>query len=101
RHTRFDCDWSSDVCSSDLRGQQVPDTLAEGFAPQSEQLAEKRQVLFRRQLPVQRQLLGHDADGPPKVAVGWLDLLPQDADFARRSEERRVGKECRCRGWAE
>src|SRR5256886_8835907 len=20
RHTRFDCDWSSDVCSSDLRG---------------------------------------------------------------------------------
>src|SRR2546430_2712926 len=21
RHTRFDCDWSSDVCSSDLRGQ--------------------------------------------------------------------------------
>src|SRR2546427_6111414 len=23
RHTRFDCDWSSDVCSSDLAGQQV------------------------------------------------------------------------------
>src|SRR3989475_10053217 len=22
RHTRFDCDWSSDVCSSDLRGHQ-------------------------------------------------------------------------------
>src|SRR2546430_10806913 len=21
RHTRFDCDWSSDVCSSDLQGQ--------------------------------------------------------------------------------
>src|SRR2546430_14116430 len=21
RHTRFDCDWSSDVCSSDLAGQ--------------------------------------------------------------------------------
>src|SRR2546430_17198231 len=21
RHTRFDCDWSSDVCSSDLRGR--------------------------------------------------------------------------------
>src|SRR5256886_9571979 len=26
RHTRFDCDWSSDVCSSDL-----PTTLLEGF----------------------------------------------------------------------
>src|SRR5256886_17272171 len=25
RHTRFDCDWSSDVCSSDLRRGAVPD----------------------------------------------------------------------------
>src|SRR5580692_9534473 len=25
RHTRFDCDWSSDVCSSDLDGPGVPD----------------------------------------------------------------------------
>src|SRR2546430_3961050 len=24
RHTRFDCDWSSDVCSSDLRAGAVP-----------------------------------------------------------------------------
>src|SRR2546430_410984 len=24
RHTRFDCDWSSDVCSSDLDRQQSP-----------------------------------------------------------------------------
>src|SRR2546430_7988213 len=24
RHTRFDCDWSSDVCSSDLRGGTLP-----------------------------------------------------------------------------
>src|SRR2546430_8340335 len=23
RHTRFDCDWSSDVCSSDLRGLEL------------------------------------------------------------------------------
>src|SRR5256886_1287706 len=23
RHTRFDCDWSSDVCSSDLRAQRI------------------------------------------------------------------------------
>src|SRR2546430_8680058 len=30
RHTRFDCDWSSDVCSSDLRFSQVsePDNQA-------------------------------------------------------------------------
>src|SRR2546430_4433113 len=23
RHTRFDCDWSSDVCSSDLSGRKI------------------------------------------------------------------------------
>src|SRR5205085_4068639 len=27
RHTRFDCDWSSDVCSSDLRGAAEPGVL--------------------------------------------------------------------------
>src|SRR2546430_7184214 len=27
RHTRFDCDWSSDVCSSDLNGCEVAGTI--------------------------------------------------------------------------
>src|SRR5688572_3341262 len=27
RHTRFDCDWSSDVCSSDLGGYQLVGTV--------------------------------------------------------------------------
>src|SRR5688572_33321417 len=30
RHTRFDCDWSSDVCSSDLK---PPDLLRAGEGP--------------------------------------------------------------------
>src|SRR2546430_6894940 len=29
RHTRFDCDWSSDVCSSDLVRGLLPQSLAE------------------------------------------------------------------------
>src|SRR2546430_6261867 len=29
RHTRFDCDWSSDVCSSDLSGSTVNFSAAE------------------------------------------------------------------------
>src|SRR5688572_4206161 len=28
RHTRFDCDWSSDVCSSDLTGSRLPFVVA-------------------------------------------------------------------------
>src|SRR5688572_32875438 len=58
RHTRFDCDWSSDVCSSDLHGHPV----AADDVPAPLQRAELR-------------VLGGDADV--------------------RSEERRVGKECR------
>src|SRR3990167_10705011 len=29
RHTRFDCDWSSDVCSSDLVGKYLGDYVRE------------------------------------------------------------------------
>src|SRR3989475_11905574 len=28
RHTRFDCDWSSDVCSSDLEVRYVEETVS-------------------------------------------------------------------------
>src|SRR2546430_10748206 len=33
RHTRFDCDWSSDVCSSDLadRGELAPRSALQGL----------------------------------------------------------------------
>src|SRR2546427_4176334 len=33
RHTRFDCDWSSDVCSSDLEVYIVQGRLAPGGLP--------------------------------------------------------------------
>src|SRR6266478_8418522 len=32
RHTRFDCDWSSDVCSSDLPRSRTAGTAAAGRA---------------------------------------------------------------------
>src|SRR5205085_4072331 len=65
RHTRFDCDWSSDVCSSDLKRSRECYPLPH---PRD---------LFRQ------RLLGiHPA---PKCG------LPD----RRRSEERRVGKERR------
>src|SRR2546427_1446392 len=37
RHTRFDCDWSSDVCSSDLEKRAVEDQVSaehEGIEPE-------------------------------------------------------------------
>src|SRR2546427_4344432 len=75
RHTRFDCDWSSDVCSSDLAG-----------------LPGKSSGLDIA------QRLGLD---PAIVAKARTLIDPSEAQaaalVAKRSEERRVGKECRSR----
>src|SRR2546430_11081465 len=35
RHTRFDCDWSSDVCSSDLHTAPLPVRGRDGGCPRS------------------------------------------------------------------
>src|SRR5438067_5829004 len=84
RHTRSKRDWSSDVCSSDLPLNLVGIVTPEARVPA---IAGNR-VLFR--------------DG---VAIAALDggelrrLAQSDLEDDTRSEERRVGKECRYR-WA-
>src|SRR5688572_32647392 len=79
RHTRFDCDWSSDVCSSDLR--------------RSMHQAEYYQQLFQA-LGVQSGPLEPTLIVPDDAIVGaWMLLNSR----TWRSEERRVGKECRTR----
>src|SRR5207253_4742762 len=62
RHTRWPRDWSSDVCSSDLRGAQS---------------------------------LGERAR-PDEAHLSPLGVPPPLQLVSVRSEERRVGKECRC-----
>src|SRR5262245_65705089 len=72
RHTRCLSDWSSDVCSSDLSSWTAPPTWATGL----------RRISC---CPCpDRPRKAHAARHPPR------DCLP-------RSEERRVGKECRSR----
>src|SRR2546430_2891601 len=81
RHTRFDCDWSSDVCSSDLA---LPPETVILPAHTSEPVA---------------------FDGRPISAT--LEEVQERTSLLReteetfvsqiRSEERRVGKECRSR----
>src|SRR5256886_11017311 len=47
RHTRFDCDWSSDVCSSDLKiGMAVVAVVFIAFALSSSFLAPRRRPDF-------------------------------------------------------
>src|SRR3712207_7774701 len=80
RHTRYWRDWSSDVCSSDLgpvRGASLR--------------GHRQPVRGGGELP--GTPLQHGADGLPGGTLfdGEQDLVRQ------RSEERRVGKECRSR----
>src|SRR5258705_9566525 len=81
RHTRCLSDWSSDVCSSDLRvtqsGEQIR-LLAGRVVGEPGGCAEALQVIAR---PFDQ----------PEIGVARHGL---EAD---RSEERRVGKECRSR----
>src|SRR5205085_3781775 len=85
RHTRFDCDWSSDVCSSDLAA------IGPGLARAA--LAGK----VNGKLVDTGYRLERDAD----VAIVTEkdpeanDLLRHSTAHLLRSEERRVGKECR------
>src|SRR5947207_14621192 len=130
RHTRSLCDWSSDVCSSDLyhamvtgqlAGQTAADALARGqcgAAGLAAYEARWRREIGREladSLRIQRRLCARPAlvdtviraaAADPRlcrllarVALGEEDLRTRKLELAlRRSEERRVGKECRMTG---
>src|SRR5688572_32216846 len=82
RHTRFDCDWSSDVCSSDLTEARLGPAIA--------------------RLGLGLVILPHAL----QKTLGWFGGYGFSGTFDSftkqmglpgwlRSEERRVGKECR------
>src|SRR5690606_40116348 len=76
RHTRFSRDWSSDVCSSDLRHQILAGKRQAGRA----------MLFLQGELPAFRRLR----------LVGRTEQ--EEVRNGARSEERRVGKECWWRG---
>src|SRR5262249_59215539 len=88
RHTRLVSDWSSDVCSSDL--YRV--TAAGGGLG-----GPVTSVVTVGNLNVRLNFT--TADALTQKDNAWVTLLYHDV-LGRRSEERRVGKECRTRGWA-
>src|SRR5258706_1712391 len=77
RHTRLVSDWSSDVCSSDLRSPfaslQVPGHISQTAARSPSRVT--KHTIYREAI--------HDPCS--------------ENFFPHRSEERRVGKECRSR----
>src|SRR5690606_41084311 len=88
RHTRFSRDWSSDVCSSDLTGsqQQVLANIA--------QLGSNL-ITINPSVP-------RGSGGRVQAEVRSFFTMAMAEEMERlRSEERRVGKECRCGGRGE
>src|SRR5690554_7574597 len=84
RHTRCGRDWSSDVCSSDLVNLQDPSTYtASPFAAVRAATLAQTSVPWLEALGERHNNVGKDASSQ-NVAM-------------KRSEERRVGKECRSR----
>src|SRR5439155_15316908 len=80
RHTRWPRDWSSDVCSSDLAERESPHTL-------------------RRLYPARPVGMPYVSFYPMSKrrdqGQNWYTLPLQERSKLMRSEERRVGKECR------
>src|SRR5437879_7455972 len=81
RHTRYIGDWSSDVCSSDLMAVANRIMLMGGIVVPYEKTAQLR---FER-------------DHLATAIKTALERIQATGCVVKRSEERRVGKECRSR----
>src|SRR3546814_11133995 len=78
-------DWSSDVCSSDLEVVDVEVRIGDVLALAGHEVGEVHRKLQTR--------VGADQIGV--VDVGVVEVAPRlHLSLHRRSEERRVGKEC-------
>src|SRR5205085_3462094 len=97
RHTRFDCDWSSDVCSSDLSA------MTPGLVEARKVGAAEMGIHPSAGLPM---LQGASKGAPSSLnhsinallrLVGKMYGVPYGQDEPLRSEERRVGKEWKAR----
>src|SRR2546430_7168382 len=84
RHTRFDCDWSSDVCSSDLKA--IEKGSGQHCYLTNQEAKRKLGSMVQAALDPRGQQGSADCAGQNN----WM----KNKD---RSEERRVGKECRSR----
>src|SRR5690606_39281309 len=92
RHTRFSRDWSSDVCSSDLSGhREETERLIEKLGPYG-------LIEFVRSA---RVAIINDSKGFHEKLKEFESMKPGEDVIENefRSEERRVGKECRYQWW--
>src|SRR5205807_7558895 len=94
RHTRLQGDLSSDVCSSDLERRVVTDYATFAY------LADVYIEDAHQGHGLGKWLVESVQSHPRLQGLRRWTLATKDAHglYAQRSEERRVGKECRSRG---
>src|SRR5260221_6233823 len=85
RHTRSLCDWSSDVCSSDLLGSEIS-------IPNVELMIDGISTMLSLDFALEESFDKYTHS----FSYGNANL-PFNEITQNRSEERRVGKECRSR----
>src|SRR2546429_4864362 len=83
RHTRCSRDWSSDVCSSDLKVDRISLKVLE--------------LVGRAKAIRAKTAAGTDVTATLNPNYRWLKTSGIISPDKWRSEERRVGKECRSR----
>src|SRR5688572_31273215 len=93
RHTRFDCDWSSDVCSSDLVVLYLDNCVELATGLFAAMAADGIFVVANAQTKTDK-LAYMLNDCRARIMITDRVLEPY---YTERSEERRVGKECRSR----
>src|SRR5207253_4730081 len=96
RHTRWPRDWSSDVCSSDL-SRASSASRPERRRRNSARRAADKTARSLDQIEESQRLAGERVSLLDIRKVRGIEHDELGAADAIRSEERRVGKECRAR----
>src|SRR5205814_3200893 len=94
RHTRCLSDWSSDVCSSDLKTSIVSEAVKLHFNLGNFYFRNRQYKAAAKEYEEAVYFAPEDAAAHFNLAIVSEEYL---GDTETRSEERRVGKECRTR----
>src|SRR5207249_7102952 len=99
RHTRSKRDWSSDVCSSDLKKVKYLLLSGDNRSADYDEPTAMRAGLIKRGVPAEAIYRDFAGLRTRDSVLRAQSVFGQKRLIIVRSEERRVGKECRAGGW--
>src|SRR2546430_3170768 len=87
RHTRFDCDWSSDVCSSDLRGRHLAASPLPPLLARKSHVPLQRSEARARALIEESMLHGNSEEQPKQHSADYrMVAIDLDGTLLRQDE---------------